>query len=80
MYYVYIIQSINFPNQYYVGYSEDLRARIRDHNWGESIHTSKFKPWGLIYYSGFTSEAIAKKFEYYLKTGSGRAFLKKHLI
>ncbi len=80
MYYVYIIQSINFPKQHYVGYSDDLKTRLKAHNWGDSKHTSKFKPWNLVCYSGFSNELLAKEFEYYLKTGSGRAFLKRHFL
>jgi predicted GIY-YIG superfamily endonuclease len=80
MFYVYVLKSINFPKEHYVGYSEDLKSRIKAHDWGDSKHTSKFKPWKLICYLGFVDERSAKEFEYYLKTGSGRAFLKKHIL
>lgn len=80
MYYVYILQSIHFPTEHYVGFSTDLKSRIQAHDWGDSKHTSKFKPWKLVCYLGFDSERSAKEFEYYLKTGSGRAFLKRHLL
>ncbi len=80
MFYVYILQSINFPKEHYVGYSKDLKSRVKAHDWGDSKHTSKFKPWKLVCYLGLTDERSAKEFEYYLKTGSGRAFLKKHLL
>jgi predicted GIY-YIG superfamily endonuclease len=80
MFYVYILKSINFPKEHYVGYSEDLKSRIKAHDWGDSKHTSKFKPWRLVCYLGFADKKSAKEFEYYLKTGSGRAFLKRHLL
>ena len=80
MYYVYLIQSIKFSQEHYVGFSEDLKTRITDHNDGKSIHTNKFKPWNLTCYFAFKNIQTAKKFEEYLKTGSGRAFLKKHLL
>lgn len=80
MFYVYILKSINFPKEHYVGYSEDLKFRIKAHDGGESKHTSKFKPWKLVCYLGFDDEGSAKEFEYYLKSGSGRAFLKRHLL
>jgi putative endonuclease len=80
MHYVYILQSIPFLKEHYVGYSEDLKSRIKAHNSGDSAHTKKFKPWRLVCYVGFEDERTAKKFEYYLKTGSGRAFLKKRLL
>jgi len=80
MVYVYILQSTNFPKEHYTGYSEDLKSRIKARDWEDSKHTKKFKPWKLICYLGFDNERSAKEFEYYLKTGSGRAFLKRHLL
>jgi len=80
MNYVYLLQSILFPEKHYVGYSEDLKSRIEAHNFGDSKYTKKFKPWKLVCYFGFANEQSAKKFELYLKTGSGRAFLKKHFL
>ncbi|MBL8030656.1 MAG: GIY-YIG nuclease family protein [Candidatus Doudnabacteria bacterium] len=80
MYYVYIIQSIKFPKEHYVGFSEDLKTRIKDYNNGKSTHTNKFKPWELIFYTAFKGLQTAREYETYLKRGSGRAFLKKHLI
>ena len=80
MFYVYLIKSIPFPNQHYVGFSEDHEHRLEDHNAGKSAHTNKFKPWKLICYFAFTDYNQAKEFEKYLKTGSGRAFLKKHFL
>jgi hypothetical protein len=35
-------------------------------------------PWALQTYFGFSDSAKADKFEQYLKSGSGRAFAKKH--
>ncbi|MFA4872683.1 MAG: GIY-YIG nuclease family protein [Patescibacteria group bacterium] len=80
MYYVYLLQSVSYLDQHYVGYTPDLKNRLKDHNEGKSKHTSKFKPWKLIYYSAFADERKAKEFEKYLKTGSGRAFLKRHFL
>ena len=79
MFYVYLIQSETFPQQRYVGFTTDLEKRIAAHNAGGSIHTSKYKPWKLISYHAFADERKAKEFEYYLKTGSGRAFGNKRL-
>ena len=80
MFYVYVLKGINFPKEHYIGYSEDLKSRVKARDWGDSKHTSKFRPWKLICYLGFADERAAKEFEYYLKTGSGRAFLKRHLL
>lgn len=80
MFFVYIIQSINFPKQFYTGFTENISGRIYDHNNGKSTHTKKYKPWRLIYYSAFENKKIALQFETYLKTASGIAFRNKRLI
>ena len=77
MHYVYLIQSINFPEQRYVGFTDDLRTRLKAHNEGKSKHTSKFAPWKLVSYHAFQDKRTAQEFEYYLKTGSGKAFANK---
>jgi len=41
------------------------------------VHTSKYKPWKLIGYHAFTDKRRAQEFEYYLKSGSGKAFANK---
>ena len=79
MKYVYLLQSINHPDQTYVGLANNLQARLKVHNSGGSLHTAKYKPWRLIAYLAFSDEAKAVAFERYMKTGSGRAFAKKRL-
>ncbi|MBI4135446.1 GIY-YIG nuclease family protein [Candidatus Uhrbacteria bacterium] len=79
-YYVYILQSLNFPRQFYTGFSEDIDGRLNDHNSGRSRHTDKFKPWEMVYYCAFSTKQKALDFERYLKTASGIAFRNKRLI
>jgi putative endonuclease len=79
MKYVYFLQSIDHPDQTNVGLTDDPRARLKIHNSGGSPHTSKYKPWRLVTYVGFSDEAKAVAFERYMKSGSGRAFGKKRL-
>ena len=78
MHFVYILQSADHPQRYYIGETTDPERRLHDHNSGKSIHTSKFKPWKLAVCIGFEDKAKALRFERYLKSGSGRAFAKKH--
>lgn len=80
MFYVYIIKSKIYPDQYYTGFSENIDERLEEHNCGKSIHTAKFKPWVLVYYSTFLDKKKALDFEIYLKSSSGRAFRNKRLI
>jgi putative endonuclease len=79
MYYVYLIQSQAFPEQRYVGFTADLAKRFATHNAGGSTHTAKYKPWKLVSYHAFQEKRRAQEFEYYLKTGSGKAFANKRL-
>jgi putative endonuclease len=80
MFYVYIIRSINYSEIIYVGYTTNLEQRLETHNFGGSIHTAKYKPWKLEVSLTFNDEQMAKNFEKYLKSQSGRAFMKKRLI
>ena len=80
MYYVYIIRSTSNPDKFYIGATSDLKQRIADHNNGKSSHTSKYLPWELECYLGFSNKQKAYDFEKYLKSHSGRAFAKKRLM
>jgi putative endonuclease len=77
--YVYILQSITFSERFYIGLTDNLRDRLKRHNAGELIHTSKFRPWKIKTAVAFTSRERAAAFERYLKSSSGRAFAKKRL-
>lgn len=78
MKYVYILNSVE-GDHFYVGITEDLRARLDQHNSGAVSHTSKFKPWCIETYVAFSDADQAFRFEKYLKSPSGRAFSKKRL-
>lgn len=75
---VYLIRSMSYPSQAYIGVTSDLKRRLKEHSAGHSPHTSKFAPWELVVAIRFAEERKANAFERYLKTGSGRAFAKKH--
>ena len=79
MNYVYILQSLQQPERYYVGVTADLRSRLRRHNAGEVSHTSKHAPWAVKTYIAFSDKKQAFAFEKYLKSPSERAFAKKRL-
>ncbi|WP_221774409.1 GIY-YIG nuclease family protein [Puniceicoccus vermicola] len=78
--YVYVLRSINQPDQTYIGFSRDLRERFHRHNQGDSPHTAKFRPWELVSYFAFSSKETAIAFENYLKSHSGKTFAKKSLF
>ena len=62
MFYVYILRSVNHPEQTYIGSTHDLRSRLAQHNAGKSIHTNKFKPWDLVAYVALSEKQFAEEF------------------
>jgi predicted GIY-YIG superfamily endonuclease len=80
MWYAYILQSVEHPDQQYTGATSDLRQRLADHNAGKSPHTAKYRPWVVAFYAAFPEKQKALAFETYLKSHSGRAFAKKRLL
>ncbi len=80
MYYAYILQSVDHPDQLYRGHSSDLKVRLAVHNAGRCPHTSKFTPWKLRFYAAFETLEQAQRFEAYSKTGSGHEFARRHLL
>lgn len=78
MFYVYILKLSN--NDHYIGFSEDLKERVKDHENGKCSTTAKCRPIELIWYCAFQDKYKALEFETYLKNGSGHAFRNKHLI
>ena len=75
---VYLIHSLSQPGQTYIGVTSDLDHRLAQHNAGTSSRTSRIGPWELCAAIQFADTRKANAFERYLKTGSGRAFAKRH--
>jgi putative endonuclease len=78
--FVYILRSLVDPTRYYVGQTSDVTQRLETHNSGGSIHTVANRPWQLVAAIEFSNVESAIKFERYLKSGSGRAFAKRHFV
>ncbi len=77
-YHVYIIQSISFPSETYIGFTTNIKKRFAKHNESGTTYTAKFKPWKIKNIITFTEKDKALPFEKYLKSHSGRTFAKKH--
>jgi putative endonuclease len=75
---VYILRLLN--GYYYVGFSTNIKARIKDHERGIVSATRHFRPISLVFYCAFVVRNKALKFERYLKSSSGFAFRNKHLV
>jgi putative endonuclease len=78
MFYVYVLQS-EADDGLYIGFSTELRRRLKEHQAGEAFATSYRGPWRLIYYEAYLEEQDALGREQYLKSGGGRRFLKNQL-
>ncbi|OHB59250.1 MAG: hypothetical protein A2173_09860 [Planctomycetes bacterium RBG_13_44_8b] len=72
MYYVYILKSRKDYN-FYIGSTNDLKRRMREHKSGLVFSTKSRKPLQLIYYEAYNAGSDARKREHNLKLRS-RAF------
>jgi len=78
MYTVYILECAD--GKPYTGCTENLEERLERHDKGCVPATVNRRPIRLITHILFTDKYKAFEFERYLKSGSGRAFINKHLI
>jgi putative endonuclease len=76
--FVYVLRNTDQPRHFYVGLSSDVNARLAHHNSGRCPHTMSRRPWRVHVVIEFSDEPRAVRFERYLKSGSGRAFAKRH--
>lgn len=76
--FVYILESLVDPTKHYIGVASDPHARLVWHNAGPCGYTVAHRPWSIAVVIEFPTEERAIRFERYLKSGSGRAFAKRH--
>jgi putative endonuclease len=77
-YYVYVLRSLK-DNNNYVGYTENLKKRLVEHNSGKVKSTKNRMPLELIYFEGCLSQQDATRREKYLKTAWGKRYIKNRL-
>jgi putative endonuclease len=78
MCYVYLLESLK-DGDWYTGYTTNLKDRFLRHNSGKVASTKNRRPFKLIYYECYANRLDAKKREKFLKSGSGKNFLRKQL-
>jgi len=78
MYYIYILQS-NKDKQFYTGYTNDLKDRLKLHNDGKVVSTRNRLPVELVYYEACLNQQDATRREKYLKTAWGKRYIKSRL-
>ena len=78
IYWIYIPLSLKDKKRY-IGFTSDLKNRLKQHKEGKVFSTKYRRPLILIYTEGCLSEEDARRREKYLKTTGGRRFLAKRL-
>ena len=76
--YVYILESKR-GGTIYIGYTNDLAKRLKEHNRGLNFSTKPLMPWHIIYCEVCLMESDARRREKYLKTNQGSRLLKRRL-
>ncbi len=88
MYYTYLLENQN-DKSWYIGYTSDLKKRLKEHQSGQggkttsrgkiALQRGEALRWKLIYYEAYLNKKDAEGRERFLKSGSGRKYLKKQL-
>ena len=78
-YYVYVLQSLKYPDKLYIGSTPDLKKRVTKHNRAVNFSTRPYAPWKLIFYEAYLYKADALRRERYLKTNKGSKVIKQML-
>jgi putative endonuclease len=79
MFYTYVLKS-KIDNKLYVGWTLDLKKRIAKHEKGLVEATKNRVPLSLVYYEACLNKESAIKREKQLKSGFGRAYLKRRKV
>ena len=66
-YYVYVLKSVSPKPVTYVGYTNNLKKRIKLHNEGKGAKFTRGRKWALIYKEKYKSKKEAISREYYIK-------------
>ena len=76
-FYTYVLRCSD--SKLYIGHAKDLRVRLSEHKAGKVQATVFRLPVQLVYYEACLDLSLAKARERQLKTGFGRAYLKRRL-
>ena len=73
-FYTYILKSIKGKKITYVGYTKNLKNRLKLHNNGKGAKFTRGRKWKLIYKEKFKTKRMAMSREYFIK--KNRAYRK----
>ena len=74
-YCVYAIKS-EIDSRIYVGMSQNVEKRLKEHNNGRVFSTKGYRPWHLVYSEKCSDRIHAREKEKYYKSGYGKEHLK----
>lgn len=77
-YYTYVLRSKN-DGKLYIGWTDNLNNRVRNHNKGKVKSTITRMPFDLVYFEGCLTKKSAIFREKQLKTGFGRKYLNSRI-
>jgi putative endonuclease len=77
-FYVYVLKSLK-KSYIYVGFTSNLKRRLKEHNSGSEFSTKPYIPYELIHYEAYINEKDAKRREMYFKTTKGKTTLRTML-
>ena len=78
MYYVYVLYSLK-DGGIYIGQTNHLIQRIKQHQFGKVTSTRPRRPFVLFYCEEVSTRAEALKLELELKSSKGRRFLRERI-
>lgn len=78
MFYTYVLKSL-VNRDLYIGFSEDLRVRVKTHNAGVVKSTKVYRPWELVYHEAYKDKKDATKREKQLKGHKAKQDLRKQI-
>ncbi len=76
MFYVYVLKSEEHF-RFYVGMTENIKNRVKEHNSGKTKSTKPWKPWSLFIFEEYETRTQARAREKYLKSGYGKQWIKE---
>lgn len=78
MFYVYVLKSLK-NNRLYIGSTNNIKRRLKEHNSGKSKYTQSTRPFKLVYIEKYLTKSETVRHELSLKSGQGRIWLKEVL-
>lgn len=74
MYYVYVLKNLE-TDRYYIGSTNDLERRLKEHLSGKTRTTRILKTYTLVYKEGYNSEKEAREREKKLKSYKSKKYI-----